>query len=140
MVLDGGPEGTVDVRHPTLPADFKKIPLEHPRSRVLASVPGTEEAAEAVLLAQMPTTARVNDKTLKAPEVKYDGDPKFKPISQTTVSRAVNTDKDIIKVGDLYYMCFQAVWFMSATPSGPWEVTSTVPARSTRSRPRRCTT
>ena len=26
---------------PTLPADFQKIPLEHPRSRVLASVPGT---------------------------------------------------------------------------------------------------
>ena len=31
---------------PNLPAEFKKIPLEHPRSRVLASVPGTEQAAE----------------------------------------------------------------------------------------------
>ena len=29
--------------------------------------------------------------------------------------RAVNTDKDIIKVGDLYYMCFQGVWFMSTS-------------------------
>ena len=47
---------------PSLPADFKKIPLEHPRSRVLASVPGTDRAAEAVLLAQMPQTARVNKK------------------------------------------------------------------------------
>ena len=27
---------------PSLPADFKKIPLEHERSRVLASVPGTD--------------------------------------------------------------------------------------------------
>ena len=36
---------------PSLPADFKKISLEHPRSRVLASVPGTDQAAEAVLLA-----------------------------------------------------------------------------------------
>ena len=34
---------------PSLPADFKKIPLEHDRSRVLASVPGTDQAAEAVL-------------------------------------------------------------------------------------------
>ena len=25
---------------PSLPADFKQIPVEHPRSRVLASVPG----------------------------------------------------------------------------------------------------
>ena len=44
---------------PTLPADFKQIPLEHERSRVLASVPGTTQAAEAVLLAQVPQTARV---------------------------------------------------------------------------------
>ena len=32
---------------PKLPEDFKKIPLEHARSRVLASVPGTDQAAEA---------------------------------------------------------------------------------------------
>ena len=44
---------------PKLPEDFQKIPLEHPRSRVLASVPGTQQAAEAVLLAQVPETARV---------------------------------------------------------------------------------
>ena len=56
---------------PSLPADFKKIPLEHERSRVLASVPGTDQAAEAVLLAQIPQTARVNKKELAAPEVAY---------------------------------------------------------------------
>jgi hypothetical protein len=110
----------------SLPEDFKKIPPEHPRSRVLASVPGTDEAAEAVLLAQIPETARVNKDT-KAPEVKYDGQPDFKPIEKTTVERAVNTDKDIIKVGDLYYMCFQGVWFMSKAAAGPWEVTGDVP-------------
>src|SRR6185312_11075441 len=83
---------------PSLPADFKKIPLEHPRSRVLASVPGTDQAAEAVLLAQIPQTARVNKKELKAPEVAYQGDKAdFKPIEQTKVERAVNTDKDIFK-------------------------------------------
>ena len=117
---------------PNLPADFQKIPLEHPRSRVLASVPGTQQAAEAVLLAQVPQTARVNKKELKAPEVAYQGDPKFEPIEKTTVERAVNTDKDIIKVGDLYYMCFQGVWFMGSSPTGPWEVTSKVPRRDLR--------
>jgi hypothetical protein len=112
---------------PSLPDDFKKIPLEHERSRVLASVPGTMQAAEAVLLAQVPQTARVNKKEIKAPEVAYQGEPKFEPIPTTTVARAVNTDKDIIKVGDLYYMCFQGVWFVSKSASGPWEVTDTVP-------------
>jgi hypothetical protein len=112
---------------PSLPADFQKIPLEHPRSRVLASVPGSQQAAEAVLLAQVPQTARVNRKTLEAPEVEYQGEPKFEPIEKTTVSHAVNTDKQIFKVGDLYYMCFQGVWFMAKGPEGPWEVTSSVP-------------
>ena len=110
-----------------LPPDFQKIPLEHERSRVLASVPGTDQAAEAVLLASIPQTARVDKKSVKAPDVKYDGEPQFQPIDQTTVSRAVNTDKDIIKVGDLYYMCFQGVWFMAKAAAGPWEVTGTVP-------------
>ena len=110
----------------SLPDDFKKIPLSHERSRVLASVPGTDQANEAVLLAQIPETATVSKK-LAAPDVQYQGDPKFEPVEKTTVSRAVNTDKDIIKVGDLYYMCFQGVWFMGRSPTGPWEVTGSVP-------------
>ncbi len=110
-----------------LPPEFQQIPLEHPRSRVLASVPGTQQAAEAVLLAQVPQTARVNKKELKAPAVAYQGDPKFDPIPGTSVARAVNTDKDIIKVGALYYMCFQGVWFVAKSPTGPWEVATSVP-------------
>ena len=111
----------------SLPEDFKKISLEHERSRVLASVPGTEQAAEAVLVAQIPQTARVKKKELKAPEVAYGGDPQFQPIEQTTVQRAVNTDKDVFKVGDLYYMCYNGVWFVGKTPTGVWEVASSVP-------------
>jgi len=112
---------------PSMPPDFRKIPLEHPRSRVLASVPGTDRAAEAVLLAQIPQTARVNKKELKAPDVAFQGDAEFAPIESTTVQRAVNTDKDIFKVGEAYYMCYQGVWFTSKTSSGPWEVASSVP-------------
>jgi hypothetical protein len=110
-----------------LPEDFQRIPLEHERSRVLASVPGTVQAAEAVLLAQIPQTARVNKKEMKSPDVAYQGEPTFEPIEKTGVARALNTDKDIFKVGDLYYMCFQGVWFTSRTPDGPWEVTGSVP-------------
>ena len=58
----------------------------------------------------------------------YQGTPQFKPIEGTkTVEQAVNTDKDIVKYGDLYYMCFQGVWFMSKAATGPWEVASTIP-------------
>ena len=100
--------------------DFKQIPLEHERSRVLASVPGTPQAAEAVLLAQIPQTARVSKTRAGARGRRIRADaPEFQPIEKTTVQRAVNTDKDILKVGDLYYMCFQGVWFMSKAPTGP---------------------
>ena len=56
---------------------------------------------------------------LKAPDVAFQGDPQFAPIEQTTVQRAVNTDKDVFKVGDAYYMCYQGVWFVGKTASGP---------------------
>jgi hypothetical protein len=112
---------------PTLPPAFKQIPMEHERSRVLAAVPGTDQAVEAVLLASIPQTARVSRKDVTAPAVAYQGDPKFEPIPSTTVARAVNTDKDIIKVGDLYYMCYEGVWFMSKAPTGPWTVADSIP-------------
>ena len=112
---------------PSMPADFQKIPLEHPRSRVLASVPGTPQAAEAVLIADIPQTARVSRKGLKAPDVDFQGEPQFVPIEPTTVQRAVNTDKDVFKIGGAYYMCYQGVWFVGTGPSGPWEVAASVP-------------
>ena len=120
-------EGPWTFATPNLPPDFKKIPPEFPRSRVLASVPGTDQANEAVLLAEIPQTARVNRQDLKAPEVEYTGDPEFKPIEGTDIERAANTDKEILKVGDAYYMCFQAVWFVAKEPKGPWQVATSVP-------------
>ncbi len=112
---------------PTLPEDFRKISLEHPRSRVLASVPGTQQAAEAVVLAQVPQIARVNREQIKAPEVIYQGEPQYENIQGTQLQRAVNTDKDIVKVGDAYYMCFQGIWFMSGSANGPWTIAGSVP-------------
>jgi hypothetical protein len=59
--------------------------------------------------------------------VAYQGEPKFDAVASTSVSYAVNTDKDVIKFGDLYYLCFQGVWFMSRNAAGPWEVCESVP-------------
>jgi hypothetical protein len=113
---------------PKLPEDFKKIPLEHDRSRVLASVPGTDQAIEGVLLAQVPQTARVNRATLTAPAIDYNGSPQFAPIETTKLQRAVNTDKDVIFDGAKYYYCYQGVWFVGNGPNGPWVVAQTIPA------------
>ena len=42
-----------------LPDDFKKIPPDHPAADVLALVPGTSQAQEAVIRGHIPQTARV---------------------------------------------------------------------------------
>jgi hypothetical protein len=113
---------------PDLPADFAKIPTSSPASAVLASVPGTEEAKDAVLLAQVPTTMTVNAKEAATKvKVDYAGDPKFEPIKGTSMEYATNTRDKVIKVGDVYYLCLQGVWFMSPNPSGPWTTCTSVP-------------
>ena len=111
----------------SLPEDFRQMPVEHERSRVLAAVPGSDQANEAILLAQVPRTARVNKNEVEAPEVTYQGDPEFEEIDPTSLERAVNTDKDVIKAGDTYYLCVQGVWFTGNGAEGPWELATTVP-------------
>jgi hypothetical protein len=111
-----------------LPADFSKIPPGSARAGVLVSVPGTDEANDAVLLAQVPTTVIVDRAKAEAEvKVSYDGAPQFKPIESTDLSYASNTQDKIIKKGDLYYLCFQGVWFMSTNPDGPWKTADSVP-------------
>jgi hypothetical protein len=111
-----------------LPADFAQIPPNSVASRVLVSVPGTDEATDAVLLAQIPNTVIVDRAKAEAEvQVAYDGQPEFKPIESTSLSYASNTQDKVIKVGDLYYLCFQAVWFMSTSPTGPWKTADSVP-------------
>jgi len=110
----------------SLPADFAKIPKDHPKASVLASVPGTQEAEDAILIASIPRVGIVNRKDAR-PDVSYDGEPKFEKIEGTAVFAAVNTPNDVFKVGETYYCCFQGVWFKAAAAEGPWEVADSVP-------------
>ncbi len=80
-----------------LPPDFAKIPKNSVKANVLSSVPGTTEASDAVLLAQVPQTAIVNKKEAEAKvKVRYDGDPKFVAIDNTSMLYATNTTEKII--------------------------------------------
>jgi hypothetical protein len=111
-----------------LPADFAMIPPGHPYSSVLVSVPGTQVASDAVLLSQVPTTAIVNRAAAEASvKVVYAGEPQFVAIEGTTMFYAVNTQNRVIRVGNLYYLCFQGIWFFGPTPNGPWKTADSVP-------------
>lgn len=111
-----------------LPADFAKIPSNSPKAYVLASVPGTIEASDAVMLAQVPTTALISRADVESKvKVTYDGAPQFKPIEGTQLQYATNTQDKVIQVGTDYYVCYNAVWLVSTNPNGPWKVADSIP-------------
>jgi hypothetical protein len=62
-----------------------------------------------------------------SPDTVYQGEPQFEPVEHSSLARAVNTDKDILKVRDLYYLCLDGVWFMSKSASGPWTLSDSIP-------------
>ena len=109
-----------------IPEDFKKIPEGSEMEDVRASIPGTPEAETALLEQSIPQTATIDRKTAKV-EVKYDGDPKFEKIEGTDMSYAINTDKSVLLINNIYYCVDDAVWFQSTMATGPWKVSSERP-------------
>ncbi len=105
----------------SLPAEFAKIKADCPVGFVLASVPGTQQAKDAVLLASVPhkATVKISETTVK---VIYDGEPKFVEIPGTTMTYAINTQFQVVKVNNVYYCCYKGIWFQSENATGPWTV------------------
>lgn len=112
-----------------LPQDFRRIPANHPLTPVRASVPGTEEARDAILLASVPTQTEVKVGQAAPTTVAYQGTPKLQAIPNTTVRYAVNTPHDVFVVENRYYWVYQGVWYCSAAAAGPWTVCSAVPTQ-----------
>ena len=116
------------VPHDKLPADFAKIPETHPRGTVLASVPGTPQAQEAVIDNSIPQTATVDRAQTKL-SVTYDGAPQLKPIEGTPLQYVVNAPFPVIQVDAAsVYAVKDAVWFAATSLNGPWAVATSVPA------------
>jgi len=111
-----------------LPADFARIPDDDPAAFVKASVPGTREAKDAVLLASIPSTTTVQSGESVTVNVTYTGAPQFVAIPSTTVQYAVNTPNQVFLVSGGYYWCYGGVWYSSTSPTGPWSFCTSVPA------------
>ena len=110
----------------TLPPDFRRIPPDSPRGSVLASVPGTVQAQEALIHAQIPQQATLKREAATV-NVVYAGAPKFEAIPGTTMYYAVNTSYDVVRVGESYYACYQGAWFVAPAPTGAWTLAPLVP-------------
>ncbi|MGE4608671.1 MAG: hypothetical protein AAEJ52_18215, partial [Myxococcota bacterium] len=109
-----------------LPSDFSKIPPDSPRGRILVSVPGTPEAQEAVLIAEVPHTATIDRKSATV-TVSYAGPPKFVPVTKTDLYYAANTTYQVIRFENRFFLCYRGVWFESDSAQGPWLVAAAVP-------------
>jgi hypothetical protein len=110
----------------SLPPDFSLIPANNPRSAVLSSVPGTAQAQQAIVEANIPRQATML-RTTRAPVVVYAGVPNFAPIPGTQLAYATNTAFEVISAGGKFYLCYQGAWFIGATPTGPFILTDAVP-------------
>jgi hypothetical protein len=109
-----------------LPPDFSLIAPTGSDAAVLASVPGTIAAQEAVLQAQIPTTATLQRDATKL-TVAYSGSPRFAPVPGTTMLYAVNTNTYVLQIGTAYYACDHGAWFVATTPVGPWVLADSIP-------------
>lgn len=110
-----------------LPAQFAQISPEHPKGDVLASIPNTPQAEEALIENSIPQTATVDRQQAKAVVV-YDGGPQFQPIAGTPLFYAVNSPVPVIRVDqNTYYSVQNGVWFIATAANGPWVVASSVP-------------
>jgi hypothetical protein len=110
-----------------LPGDFSRIPADSPKGHVLASIPGTEQAREAVIANEIPQTATVQRREAKL-DVRYDGPPQFQPIEGTEMEYAVNTSAEVIHAAGRYFAVQHGVWFVADSPLGPWAVADMIPA------------
>lgn len=104
-----------------LPAAFQEIPPDSDQGESRVYVAGTDEAREAVMDAQIPQTAAVSKGEVDI-DVTYDGEPRFDGIKGSDLSYAVNTGYTVLKSGNQYYLVEDAVWYVSSTPKGPWNV------------------
>ena len=112
----------------SLPPDFARIPANGPRGFVLVSVPGTPQAQEALIEAQIPQQATLDRATAKL-DVVYAGAPQFAPIPGTPMQYAVNTSFNVDP--DRRRLSTRATRARGSprrAPTGPWALAPTVPA------------
>ena len=112
-----------------LPEDFSKIPDDSPKENVKASIPGTQQALEAVIAAHIPQTATVSRTEVQLNPPQFDGEPQFKPLEGTLLQYAINTATPIIRIdAKTFYAVENGIWFKAESVQGAWVVADSVPA------------
>ena len=110
-----------------LPAAFMMIPQDSPKENVLASIPGSAQAQEAMIANSIPQMARVPlTQQLPLPAINGGG-PDWKSIPGTSVQVVANCATPLFKVSSGSCFAVQnGVWFTAPKIDAPWTVASSV--------------
>ena len=112
----------------SLPPDFAQVPDGSPKENMKASVPGTPQAASAVIAAGIPQQATV-DRTKASFTSNIAGAPQLKPIPGTPLQYVFNSPDPILMVSPTeWYSLYLGIWFTAQSPAGPWLSAMAVPA------------
>ena len=110
-----------------LPKSFAEIPDSSAIENVKAAVPGTTQAAEAMIENTIPQTQTLSKKGTKFDPFDIDGPLQMKPIEGTKLQYVVNASRPVIQVAsDLWFACESGVWFVATSVDGPWSVATSV--------------
>lgn len=110
-----------------LPATFADVAPGSRAGEIRASVPGTDEAEDALLDAQIPETRAVK-RSGATLDVRYDGEPEFTTVEGTRTEYASNSSASVLRIRGRYYACDDAVWYVADDPGGPWLLADSIPS------------
>ena len=109
-----------------VPKTFADVPRKSGKADVLAHVPGTDEAKDAMMDAMIPQTSAIRRSEAKF-DVTWDGVPQFDRIPGTELLYARNTASQVLKYRDRFYAVDQGVWYVASSADGPWAVADSRP-------------
>ena len=115
------------VKPAALPAAFAQIDPKGTWGNVLAAVPGTAAANDALYQQAVPHVATLV-RAKAVPAVTLVGDiAKFAPIAGTQLTWATNASCPLIGCGGAFYLCQDGAWFTAPAANGPWSLCDTLP-------------
>ena len=111
----------------SLPPSFAAIDPKGTWGNVLAAVPGTSAANDAIYQQSVPHVATLDRSKAKASFSTIGGAARFVAIDGTSLSWAQNASAPLILCEGSYYLCQDAAWFTSDAATGPWALCDAVP-------------
>ena len=123
--LMAGPWASVPVAE--LPEAFASIDPHGPWGNVLASVPGTPQAVNALYQQQIVHLATLERATAHGKVSFLGGTPRLRPIEGTSMRYATNASDPLVACDGRWYLCQGGAWFVADAATGPWSPCDALP-------------